>query len=104
VYWPSKKHPFDTPFAAQKPFNPYTQGSMMAKSNSSISSLESPIYVSCTREEFTPYVKHVSGPTPRTNDKKQHFTTSQEAADIIPDDDEVFGSEMIHLTLEYLRL
>jgi hypothetical protein len=66
----SNRHPFGTPFTTLKPFNPYAHSSNTAKSSSSISSLESPIYISRTSDEFSPYVEHASVPTPRTNDKK----------------------------------
>jgi hypothetical protein len=94
---------FDTPFTIQKPFNPYARGSTIAKISLSISSLESPIYVSRTGDEFAPYFEHGSVPTPRTNDKKPQSIASPDPEDFAPDDDDVSGSEMIHLTLEDLE-
>jgi hypothetical protein len=47
-------NPFGTPYTTQKPFNPYARSSTTAKIGSSISSLESPIYVSRAGDEFAP--------------------------------------------------
>jgi hypothetical protein len=99
----SDHNPFGTPFTTQKPFNPYARSSTTAKSSSSISSLEYPIYVSRAGDEFAPYVEHTSVPTPRTNDKKPAPVTTSNTEITTMDDDDVSGSEMIHLTLEDLE-
>jgi hypothetical protein len=99
----SDHDPFGTPFTAQKPFNPYARSTTTTKSSSSISSLESPIYVSRAGDEFAPYVEHTSVPTPHTNDKKPAAATTPNTEITTPGDDDVSSREMIHLTLEDLE-